>query len=79
MLIHHITTYTNYTTAGSRHTSTGSMSKCLILVKQRNYVFQQNKYIPVNEGRIQENINNQKTDLSNPNDWSCQDSLDLIT
>ena len=26
----------------------------------------------VNEGRIQENINNQKTDLSNPNDWSCQ-------
>ena len=27
---------------------------------------------PVNEGRIKENINNEKTDISNPNDWSCQ-------
>ena len=34
--------------------------------------FSKTNTYPVNEGRIQENINNQKTDLSNPNDWSCQ-------
>ncbi len=34
--------------------------------------FSKTNTFPVNEGRIQENINNQKTDLSNPNDWSCQ-------
>ena len=27
---------------------------------------------PVNEGRIVDNITSEKTDLSNPNDWSCQ-------
>ena len=27
---------------------------------------------PVNEGRIADNISSEKTDLSNPNDWSCQ-------
>ena len=34
--------------------------------------FSKTNTYPVNEGRIQENINNEKTDLSNPNDWSCQ-------
>ena len=34
--------------------------------------FSKTNTYPVNEGRIQENIINQKTDLSNPNDWSCQ-------
>ena len=34
--------------------------------------FSKTNTYPVNEGRIQENINNQKTDLSNPNAWSCQ-------
>ena len=34
--------------------------------------FSKSNTYPVNEGRIQENINNQKTDLSDPNDWSCQ-------
>lgn len=27
---------------------------------------------PVNQGRINDNINNSNFDLSNPNDWSCQ-------
>ena len=34
--------------------------------------FSKTNTYPVNEVRIQENINNEKTDLSNPNDWSCQ-------
>ena len=34
--------------------------------------FSKTNTYPVNEGRIQENIKNEKTDLSNPNDWSCQ-------
>ncbi len=34
--------------------------------------FSKTNTYPVNEGRIQENINNEKTNLSNPNDWSCQ-------
>ena len=34
--------------------------------------FNKSNTYPVNEGRIQENINNQKTDLSDTNDWSCQ-------
>lgn len=34
--------------------------------------FSKTNTYPVNEGRIQENISNEKTDLSNPNDWSCQ-------
>ena len=34
--------------------------------------FSKTNTYPVNEGRIQENVNNEKTDLSNPNDWSCQ-------
>ena len=34
--------------------------------------FKKTNTYPVNEGRIHENINNEKTDLSNPNDWSCQ-------
>ena len=34
--------------------------------------FSKTNTFPVNEGRIQENKNNQKTNLSNPNDWSCQ-------
>ena len=34
--------------------------------------FSKTNTYPVNEGRIKENINSEKTDLSNPNDWSCQ-------
>ena len=41
--------------------------------------FSKTNTFPVNEGRIQENINNQKTDLSNQMTGHVKDSLDLIT